>query len=263
MQMWSVWICMQSSDLISYHAGLNVISIIFMWGRRYEKHTCKNTDEIVSIVVVHCQYVVRYAYSRYVNVFLLRKKEDITGAHRTLHPHCALWIRSWFCCSAHRSVIYLPWLPTLPALLCKQMFSLSLMPNSCYFSHLEKVFLRAKGLKSDEKQHKLPPSSAQWERGRVVNGFFRGEKYSKATETQRQQFIHHTCDALFWATKTHDRDTDGYATAGGYVLRKKTWALWEREKKKALSATEDTLRTLKSPVCQCFFSALCLLKLRW
>lgn len=25
----------------SYHTGLNVISIIFMWGRRYEKHTCK------------------------------------------------------------------------------------------------------------------------------------------------------------------------------------------------------------------------------
>lgn len=42
----------------SYHAGLNVISIIFMLGRRYEKHAYKDTDEIISIVALHCQYVV-------------------------------------------------------------------------------------------------------------------------------------------------------------------------------------------------------------
>lgn len=34
----------------SYHTEPNGISIIFMWGRRYEKHTCKGTGEIISIL---------------------------------------------------------------------------------------------------------------------------------------------------------------------------------------------------------------------
>ena len=69
---------------------------------------------------------------------------------------------------------------------------------------------------------------------------------------RREQFIyrHHTCDALFWATRTHDRDTDGHGTAGGYVLRREnnhtqTKKGLGRCVKKAFSATEDTLRTFK------------------
>lgn len=94
----------------SYHTGLDVISIIFMLGRKYEKHTGKGTDDIISIPP--CGAAASYAYSRYVNVCQRErrgKKQDITaGRVRTLHSRRARRIRSWFCCSAHRSLLDSP-----------------------------------------------------------------------------------------------------------------------------------------------------------
>lgn len=94
----------------SHHTGLDVISIIFMLGRKYEKYTGKGTDDIISIPPCAA---ASYAYSRYVNVCQRerrgKKKQDITaGRVRTLHSRRARRIRSWFCCSAHRSLLDSP-----------------------------------------------------------------------------------------------------------------------------------------------------------
>lgn len=93
----------------SYHTGLDVISIIFMLGRKYEKHTGKGTCNMISIPPCAA---ASYAYSRYVNVCQRErrgKKQDITaGRVRTLHSRRARRIRSWFCCSAHRSLLDSP-----------------------------------------------------------------------------------------------------------------------------------------------------------
>lgn len=56
----------------SYHTGLDVISIIFMLGRKYEKHTGKGTDDIISIPPCAA---ASYAYSRYVNVCQRERRE--------------------------------------------------------------------------------------------------------------------------------------------------------------------------------------------
>lgn len=74
--------------------------------------------------VVHWQYVVSYAYSRYVNVFLRKKKKKRGYNSRMLRSRRAHRIRSWFYCSALRSVQLSLTLNTPPALLCKQMFLL-------------------------------------------------------------------------------------------------------------------------------------------
>lgn len=161
MQMWSVCICMQSTD---------VIPIIQDW-MSYPSFSCEAEDMKSTLARVygwhnfhsgvHWQYVVCYAYSTYVNV-CLRKKGGYNS--RTLHSQAST--HDPLLVLLLRSIAASLTLHTPPALLCKQMFL-----RRCQFwafSHIWSRYCFAGRLQSDRKQQKLPPSSAQRERGRVV-----------------------------------------------------------------------------------------------
>lgn len=174
------------------------------------------------------------------------RAKDAPFPASTQDPLLVLLLRS------HRSV-YLPWLSTLTALLCKQMFLLRCqsLPFSAFG---EGILLRErlqKWQETTETTSLLLHPRRMWERGRVVRRqqlsffFFFSLPPSSWRNTvesdpraasKGSSFIYHTCDALFWATKTHDRDTDGHGTAGGYVLRKK------KKKEKGLGRCEKKRR---------------------
>lgn len=161
----------------SYHTGLDVISIIFMLGRKYEKHTGKGTDDIISIPPCAA---ASYAYSRYVNVCQIErrggKKQDITaGRVRTLHSRRARRIRSWFCCSAHRSLLDSP---TLLQSIAVQADVPWLRPiltrfHIFFFPFPEKVALSRRGFKVSPQTGALPGPLTETE-GRLVSSFYSG-----------------------------------------------------------------------------------------
>lgn len=199
---------------------------------------------------VHWQYVVCYAYSTYVNV-CLRKKGGYNS--RTLHSRRARTIRSWFCCSAQSQ---LPWLSTLLQHCCASRCSFA-GANSERFRTFGAGIVSRGGCKVTGNNRNCHPRRPSEREGELCEpGQRLGERQATAQSTrigeQRKQFIrlpHLWCVVLsngdarpgYWWPRYGERIC---------VEETRTWALWKR----ALSVTEDTLRTFKSPVCQCFFS---------
>lgn len=224
--MWSAWICMQSTDLIPIIPDwMSYPSFSWkpedrLWKAHWRVYGWNNLHSVVL-----CQYVVNYAYSRHVN-FPLKREGKIKGYNSRARSGRS--IPSEGAESAPGFAAPLIAAYTFPdsqhSSIAVQADVLSLMPILPIFAFGEGILSREG---SKVTGNCLSPRLG--ERGRLVSARKALEKYStnkadsesRGGERARQHFIYHTCDALFWATKTQDRDTDGHGTAGGYVLRKR------------------------------------------
>lgn len=122
MQMWSVRIFMQTTDLIPTMHRTEYHIHHFHVRQKYEKRTCM--DETISILLF-CQYVVSYAYLRYANVFQRKKKTGLNSRARSGRSIPSEHAESapGFASPLIAAYTFLDSLHT-PALLCKQMFFL-------------------------------------------------------------------------------------------------------------------------------------------
>lgn len=109
MQMWCVWICMQSTDVIPIMQG---------W-MSYPSFSCKAEDMKSTVawtrmksfsfllVLPVCGYLCLFNICKY-SSNIKKSQQQQLSALRTLQSR----LRSWFCSSAPSSV-YLPWLSAL------------------------------------------------------------------------------------------------------------------------------------------------------
>lgn len=155
-------------------------------------------------------------------------------------------IRSWFCASVHRS-LYLPLTLSTSALLCKQMFFLRCQFSP--FSHLEKVFFRAKTAKWEERKQRNTLLGSETEGELWTDScFWRNTvDYSKTRggESEAAVYLPH-----LWCVVLSNEDArPGYwwpRYGRRICAEERTWA-WGEKTEQAWSATEDTLRTFKKP----------------
>ena len=132
--------------------------------------------------VEHCQYVVSYAYSRYVNVCPRREKkgggESYNSRARAVERSVSQWargIRSWFCCSGSSQLLLSTFPDSQHSSIAVQADVPALVANSYNFFAFGRRCSFAGRLQSDRKQQKkkkncLPPLPGERERGRVVSG---------------------------------------------------------------------------------------------
>lgn len=165
------------------------------------------------------QYEASYVYSRYVIAWWGRGGGIAGEGVRTLRSQLARRIRSWFCCSAHRGVhSFLDSKHSFSFAVQADVLSLAVCTLRSRYS------LFGDGCKVNCELRRCDTERRVCERFWFI--FFpRGEIQSGQTRASvREEVVfraYHTCDALFWATRTHGRDTDGRGTARGYVLRKR------------------------------------------
>lgn len=266
--MWSAWICMQSTDLIPIIPDwMSYPSFSWkpedrLWKAHWRVYGWNNFHSVVL-----CQYVVNYAYSRYVNFPLKREEEknkDTTAGRAQDAPFPAR-AQSPLLVLLLRSSQRIPSLTlNTPALLCKQMFFL--WCQFFQFSHLEKVFFRAKAPKWQETAsvHGSAREGDLWAHGRLWKNTVVIKPRARAAEERERGSTLFTTPVMRCSEQRRRKTGILMAT-----VRQEDMC-WGKDLGVYIyinikEAFTDSLRTWTSPACQCFFSAPRLFsqKLRW
>lgn len=242
MQMWSVWICMQSTNLIPIIQGWSCYIHHFHVRQKIWKAHLRGCGWNNFHSVVHCQYAVSYAYSRYVNGCLRGKKHITAGRAQdapfpasTQDPLLVLLLRS--------SQLHLPSLST--AQRCRASRCSSSDANSYNFRIWMKVFFCVKAAKWQEATETASLFGSVREGELWTDSCFGEIRHSK---NQRRRAGSSLFTTPVMRCSEQRRRTAGVLMA---TIRREDMC-WEKDLgvvNKALSDTEDTLRTLKSPVC--------------